>query len=740
MQTRIAVVLFVFLLLRPADAPLNAQTFDIGAVSVYGNMQYPVPNTKWGSWAADTAARGSTVETAIPTERWEQMQDLGVSLAHFTIFAERLVEGPENVALKLNHAAWVRGMSLSLSDPVLWDLSRSERRPCQVESPRDFSARSGGTPVFSERLHRGALFADRHMVESKGPNAIAYRADADAGARVSGYRRGGEVFSDLRMRNPSGYYVLSARCAYAPAALSDGDRPIFSVELRTGKGVERFPCSLAQLRSSGSAQSKDLDTVVVEVFLGRIHLLGEIEDGGVAMRIERMNVPGPDPGYNERLRSNEALQMEFVYEGGLDITVDAVYLSDERAFALFNPGHPDLKAGEGDLDRRMRDRMRLLGADSAAPWPALRYLEFSESLAEDGSDLPARALAEILKEIAGTRRTPVRAFVWSSGAATKDSARILNNAASLRGLVSGRYFYPFEESYGVRPGDAAYYDSTYFPASWERGGTHSWVNYQSISDWYRRYAEARRALGIREWVPAMQTHSWLFRSGWPVVSLNDTGWLYEPNAAEFRFHCNLSLCYGATGMMFYQFSSWPGNAAKGNVVRRDDPEYGGMGAVGLLNPHDNMPRRMDTNGEDKWDSTRAFVHGALKPMGERLAKLAWQRGYNCHTLRPDERSPLIRTVHSWSFPERQGLVEDPPERCFVEIGEFADSEGTPFLFILNKRVDSAGQREIYLQLKDPIRRLELLPVTDAPVELSFFAPGNYSLVLPPGHAALLRVR
>jgi len=79
-----------------------------------------------------------------------------------------------------------------------------------------------------------------------------------------------------------------------------------------------------------------------------------------------MSAAGPDPGYNERTRCNEPLQMEIAYHGTMDVTLDAVYLSDERAFALMNPDHPSIKAGERDLIPRLSTRMRLLGADSSA--------------------------------------------------------------------------------------------------------------------------------------------------------------------------------------------------------------------------------------------------------------------------------------------------------------------------------------------------------------------------------------
>lgn len=735
--------LLVVIVLLPTRTLLSQEPrFEIGGATIYGNMRYPVPNSIWGSWVGDTAGRGSQDPYAIPTERWEQLLDLGLTLAHFTIVPDRLVEGAENVARKLNHAAWVRGLSLSLSDPFLWDFSRTERRLYHPESPEDFDDRSGGESVFSQHLHTGYHGDDRHNMRQTGSNAIRFAEGRDDGSEVTGWRRGGEVFTDLGGSKPSGYYVVSVRCALRHGDLLPGGEAVFDVTLSDSEGSVRFPCTADMLAASIDRRSRALarrDTVVVEVLLGRVHFTGQPAAEGTSVRVRRLDVPGPDPGFNERTRASVAPRLSLRYHGGADITIDAVMLSDERAFAFFNNGHPDLKEGEEGLTEIIHRRMRLLGADSTAPYPALRFLEFSESLAADGSDVPARALAAMLHDMAGPKRIPVRAFVWASGAATKDPATIARDVSSMRGLVDGHYLYPFEEGFGVRPSDPAYYDSTYFPIPYEQGGQHTWSNFQSLSDWFRQFAIARGTFGIREWMPALQTHSWQFRSGWPTIALADTGWLYEPSAAEFRFQCNLALCHGATGVMLYVIHSWPGRAMKPNIIARDDPEYGDMGAIGLLDPHNSQPRHRDTNGENKFDSTRAFLRGSLRPHGELLARMQWQRSAAVH--RGSLRDPLavLDTVMSWRR-TGDGVAFDPPERCFVEIGEYRDSEHRDWLFVVNKRVDPAGDRNIVLRLRERHRTLELHAVPGVPATLHRAAHGDFLLSLPPGHAALLRVR
>lgn len=738
----LVLTLVTMLLLPIAPSWTQDGRFEIGGATIYGNMRYPVPNSIWGSWVGDTAGRGSRDPYAIPTERWEQLLDLGLTMAHFTIVPDRLVEGADNVARKLNHAAWVRGLSLSLSDPFLWDFTRTERRLSHPESMEDFDRRSGGEAVFSQRLHAGYHGNDRHNMQQTGNNAIRFAEGRDDGVEVTGWRRGGEVFTDRGGTKPSGFYVVSARCAVRPGDLLPGGDAVFEVMLTGSAGHVRLPCTpdmLAAAITRGDAAAGRRDTVVIEVILGRVWFSRVPASEGSGVRVSHRDGPGPDPGFNERTRADEPLELTLRFHGGADITIDAVILSDERAFAFFNSGHPDLKPGEVGLADTIRHRMRLLGADSTAPFPALRFLEFSESLASDGSDVPARALAAMLRDMAGRERVPVRAFVWASGAATKDPTAIARSVASMRGLVDGHYLYPFEEGFAVRPTDAAYYDSTYFPVPYERGGQHTWSNFQSLSDWFRQFAIARNRFGIREWMPALQTHSWQFRSGWPTVALADTGWLYEPAAAEFRFQCNLALCHGATSVMLYVIHSWPGRAMNANITARDDPAYGDMGAIGLLDPHNNQPRRLDTNGEDKFDSTRAFLRGSLRPHGEMLARMRWRYSDAAHRGMLRVQGGVLDTVMSWRD-VGTNAVFDPPERCFVEIGEFLDADNSTWLFVVNKRVDPAGDRQIALSLRDQQQTLELFPVPGVTASLTRDGDGRAILSLPPGHAALLRVR
>ena len=87
-----------------------------------------------------------------------------------------------------------------------------------------------------------------------------------------------------------------------------------------------------------------------------------------------------------------------------------------------------------------------------------------------------------------------------------------------------------------------------------------------------------------------------------------------------------------------------------------------------------------------------------------------------------------------------GIAFDPPERCFVEIGEFLDADNSTWLFIVNKRVDPAGDRQIALSLRDQQQTLELFPVPGVTASLTRDGDGRAILSLPPGHAALLRVR
>jgi hypothetical protein len=103
----------------------------------------------------------------------------------------------------------------------------------------------------------------------------------------------------------------------------------------------------------------------------------------------------------------------------------------------------------------------------------------------------------------------------------------------------------------------------------------------------------------------------------------------------------------------------------------------------------NLPRVCDTNGENKWDSTRAFIADFLRPVGNLLREMTWERSRSWYCN--EGETQLVSKVIS----QRQD-APDPIDRSyetFVETAEFSDA-GTNYLFVLNGRTHREGQRHI----------------------------------------------
>jgi hypothetical protein len=725
---RVTGLLLLFFLVCPV--PTEAQGFHVGAWFVCGDMRYPIPNNTWGRWTTDTSAERSGDGGVIPSERWDQLLELGMTTAHFALMPQSVTKDERNVALRLSRAAHGRGLKLIFSDAVIRDMGEGERRLLHPESPLDFPGRNTGVAVMDTRAVRYSWGCDRHLLSDASENAVLFLPDADAGAHLitmngAGMhvqRSGGEL---------SGRYVVSLRLLAYGTLPESNHSEVVSVTVRAGADSLRFSLTGSEILSA----FRNARGGLVEVLLGRLHLR-ESEAGELLLGSADVS----PQAWNARTAGREAPRIILEYHGGLPLAVEALCFSDERGFALFNPdlAPPEYAGALGEV----RERIRLLQADSTAPYPSLAWLEMAESLPEHAAWPITRRIAAMLVEAAGTRRTPVRPYVFTSGEATLDTQRIRASATMMHGLHSGFYVYPFRESYQATPFDAWYYDSTYRPASWTTGGRNTWTNFNNLALWYRHYARQRAAVGGIDWMPAIQNHSWQLKSGWPVHALDDTLWLREPTAAELRFNCNLALAYGATGILFYQFSSWPGLADTAVVTSRDSRYYGDMGSIGFLDPHNNTPRRRDTNGESKWDSTRASVMHEIRPAGELLASLRWRRGISVEAQPHPDELPLLRSLTSYPFGSDQ---PDPPGHSYVEVTEF-DDPGDPsrvILFVLNKRVDPHGGRRLLLELEgeavDGSRGAEVLHGVGRLVSFGG-SPANMIVDAPPATAILLGLR
>ncbi len=709
--------------------PAHAQTLTIGAYSVLGDMRYPVPNSTWGSWIRDTSAWGGAAGS-VPTGRWEQICELGVDLPHFMLMPQHVTDDSSNIAQKLCKAAHHRGLRLMLTDPFIRNLGEGERRLLHPETLLDFPGRTAGLPVLSLGASKESWDCDRHLRSESNDNTLLLLPSRDAGARLVNRGCGG-VLVEAPQGSATGRYVVSIRLAVQRIAAIDLEKEVLSVLLCAGKDSLRFTLHGWRIEQAFASAQRG----VVEIQLGRVHFRSSGD--GILSDVQVWQAATV---LNARTHITRRPDLVLEYHGVLPLSVEAICFSDERAFALFNP---ELAAAEhAGLLQHIRKRLTLLGADSTARWPSLTYLEMAESLPEDASWPLLRRIAAELKTVAGTTRDAVQLYIFTSGEATLDSNRILASAAMMQGMASGFYVYPFHEAHCATPQDSWYYDSTYSPVHSDLGGKNTWTNHKSLSAWYRMYALQRRKLGDIEWMPAIQNHSWQFRKGWPTIPLSDTTWLREPSASELRFNCNLALAYGARGLMFYQFSSFPGLADTAVVNSRGSTWYGDMGCIGFLDPHNNLPRRLDTNGESKWDSTRKSIAEELRPAGDILARLRWLRGASWESALGSGSMPGIVSISAFPFGAGDA---DKGDRTLVEISEFEDTSDSilTMMFILNKRVDSHGGRRIILKLDNTDYNFGLIPVELFPggrLVGSDATAGSITVDLPPASAVLLSLR
>jgi hypothetical protein len=353
MLTGIAIIGF----LNPTRT--SGQHLEIGAYAVFGDMRFPVPNTAWGSWIRDTCADGCGRADAIPSGRWEQLRELGVTLAQVTLFDDAVRDDDSNAALRLNRAAHARGLRLMLTDAVIRNLGEGERRVLHPESLLDFPERRAGMAIHSTAAERRAYGCDRHLLEKNRENALLLLPSRDAGARLLNRGCGG-VRAQVDAGAASGRYVVSLRLAPVRLPELSENKPVLTVLLRAGGDTLRFTLGAmdiadAFIRNPGSA---------AEIALGAVHY-STMPEGKTTLRVTR------DAGGERNARTAPAGDADLLleYHGNLPLLLDAVCFSDAQSYALFNP--TDRDAVHHGLEEKVRKRLSLLGADSTAPWPAL---------------------------------------------------------------------------------------------------------------------------------------------------------------------------------------------------------------------------------------------------------------------------------------------------------------------------------------------------------------------------------
>jgi hypothetical protein len=415
--------------------------------------------------------------------------------------------------------------------------------------------------------------------------------------------------------------------------------------------------------------------------------------------------------------------------GNSDVTVlvDALCLSNPATFGLWNPDNDSTFAMHSGHRGDMENRLASICSDNGLtvnPMPGLRFLYGPEQTFTNGTYWTAFLLDRMIAEETADPLNPgirsVQLYVpqgaWTNTAITP----VISSE-----YASGIYTYPVLTSH-PRPNlatttPAEYYSSLY-PSSQVEGFSGMW-------NLLRLNIETRNQFNPKgPWIPWIQNHTNLLTNNVP------RGWYdgipnREPSASELRFLCNSVLALGAKGVMFWQFSSSPfAPVANMNVADRIlpnatvpwtsaiDVDMGAMGFLGHMGD-ETLPRELDWNGENKWDSTRTYIADFLNPIGSFMARhLVWDRGIQWHN--GNGATILVSGVVSQRLDVAGGL--DEQDSTYVTVSEFSQNpldpppdagENARYLFVVNGRTFAGdvhatppgtpvGQRHITVKLAD----------------------------------------
>ena len=192
-----------------------------------------------------------------------------------------------------------------------------------------------------------------------------------------------------------------------------------------------------------------------------------------------------------------------------------------------------------------------------------------------------------------------------------------------------------------------------------------------------------RANGLREQIIACnkfnipfwftpQAHSW------------ETD-LREPSAYETKAMVNLSVCYGAKGIMYFMYSipyTSTSSSHKMGVTLLDDDS-----------PTAPIPRYYDAYGNPKWETLKK-LNQKLASMGSELMSLTWQNGYSI-SHSPSLSGSDISGITSATT----GGATDGASSTYVELGTFKKTNdltdpNLDYFFIVNRRTLSTETRNI----------------------------------------------
>ncbi|MFZ1730277.1 MAG: T9SS type A sorting domain-containing protein [Bacteroidota bacterium] len=702
------------------------------------------------------------------------------------------------------------GLNVLINDAKLGGRFNGERIILHPESSDDFGTHGG---YDTDTRTEFSSFSTTLLQRDGGTNCI--KMDNNAGT-VSGLQlnRIQELsvyrdWTDADSHRVSGMYQVSVTvlCANRVAPLpTNDDLGILHVDIWYTHPVshtrERIRCTLelGQLLDTDPSAPRQLFAGVQEIVIGEI----EIQQAGSNDRVIfvepgdhtdllrpwwQLNGPQHVRG-TTRMADQPGILANVVGEFDIEISygasdvqlwLDAVCLTNPATFGLWHPDNPGTLAIHQNHRAAMDERIRFVckadADEHAAVLPGLRFLMGSEQVYPGGTYWTAFLLDKLLKSESGGQ---VELFSTYGADTNTELAPVLGME-----YLSGPYWYPLLTSQD-RPTLSTTTPNEYCESLYDapmEGFRRMW------SLLYRNIQTRASFPGVTPWIPYIQNHSNLLTTNPPP------GWWdripnREPSASELRFQCNTALAFGAGGVLFYAFSSVPytpdAPTSPPTVMVEDrilpDPANGvpwtadldiDMGTMGFLGSEgvEDVRRTLDWNGENKWDSTQAYIHDFLQPVGSLIAKhLKWKNCIQWYLRGQPGDEAGANDLVSMIVSRRQDVAGgiDSQEQTYVMASELTPNIASPpaegdatsrYLFVLNGNtydgpvhagVHPIGQRHITVKLSSFGQTVDEWRVTnvltkdvwivrasDTPDETSY--ANGFTEYFAPGAAALYRL-
>ncbi|MBR9975721.1 MAG: hypothetical protein KFF77_09090, partial [Bacteroidetes bacterium] len=634
-------------------------------------------------------------------------------------------------------------LQVTVQDFGLSDLLAGERIMLHPESALDFENRGSFQPFEGEDFNNlpipsanlaapleDAAPANRCILMEANRGEISGVVE-DRRLELSMYRDWRDSAHNREGEEASGLYIVSVTVqAVEPESFNENPTPLMNLDIVTVDSTHQTPRRIIRfqlLESDFFDAAHQRITAPFEIALGLIEMRqsaagvvfavqGDLNNGAwmdTTLTTSTKIVPN-DQYYNQDSVSAklDSLDIRLSYNNGEASTtflLDAVCLTSPRTFAMFYPNDPLFAEGGAlhawhNIRGRVHQRLDALltdGGKAGGVLPPLRFIYGPEQGRRSGQWTQTSVMEQFLDSASAGDVHLYCALGYS------EYPKI--SAAFSRHFASGYYSYPIPASY-IRP---VYPDST-------PGMYYHELNRPNIRGFtetslrFREHADNRKQHGTTyPWIPFIQNHTNLYEDS---VAQKWTSWdgdpLREPTSAELRMQCNIPLAFGADGVMLYAFISapwitahpfWPPDSAtwandSANGHPFNDPNAGTLGLV----DENLQPRNLDYNGEHKWDSTAAYFHTFLQPIGDFIKQnLDWRQAkiWNLQYIGDAGSNETVAKVLSMRQDHPDAI--DPPDSTFVIVSEFEHrTTGADYLFVLNGRTHpTEGHRHIIVKLK-----------------------------------------